>query len=79
MHGAYVCACLHFLVQLLHKKIKVLERKIAEHEREAGGSLPEVQDAFAASTARMGREGRRAREALSMFQVGACPSPCSGV
>ncbi|KAI3430279.1 hypothetical protein D9Q98_004875 [Chlorella vulgaris] len=55
--------------ELLHKKIKVLERKIAEHEREAGGSLPEVQDAFAASTARMGREGRRAREALSMFQV----------
>lgn len=30
-------------MQLLRKKVALLERKIAEHERAAGGSLAELQ------------------------------------
>ncbi|KAL4422537.1 hypothetical protein ABPG75_008734 [Micractinium tetrahymenae] len=53
--------------ELLAKKIRQLEKKIAEHERAAGGSLEELQDRFAASQERMNRDGRRFREAIQMY------------
>ncbi|KAL4424708.1 hypothetical protein ABPG77_000051 [Micractinium sp. CCAP 211/92] len=55
--------------ELLAKKIKQLEKKVREHESAAGGSLEELQDRFAASQERMGRDGRRFREAIDMYRT----------
>jgi hypothetical protein len=54
---------------MLLKKVRALEKKIGEHERAAGGSLAELQERHAASTARMARDGRRAREAIGIFEA----------
>ena len=46
-----------------------VERRIKDHEKEAGGSLEQLQAAFAASARRMGREGRDCRQAIATYEV----------
>ena len=46
-----------------------MERRIRDHEKEAGGSLEQLQAAFAGSARRMGREGRDCRQAIATYEV----------
>ncbi|PRW20506.1 structural maintenance of chromosomes 6B isoform A [Chlorella sorokiniana] len=55
--------------EILAKKIGQLEKKIAEHERAAGGSLPELQAQYEASRARMAKDGRRFRDAIKLYEA----------
>jgi hypothetical protein len=49
--------------------VEQVERRIKDHEKEAGGSLEQLQAAFALSARRMGREGRDCRQAIATYEV----------